>query len=151
MPALRPGAVQKEYQFFPHRLSQIPVSGPPRLTDDQLRAAVDYIHDNIRKSLELRSISRVRRDALWDAGLTCSLPDGFGCIPRLLSHAGVPIREDSLISRLTLDSASKQIALRMNAKSPFPPPKRRSDNSDLALYPKIVESLVRRVRLDNAQ
>jgi AraC-like DNA-binding protein len=34
------------------------LSGPPRLTDDQLRAAIDYIHDHIRESLELRSISR---------------------------------------------------------------------------------------------
>jgi len=32
--------------------------GPPRLTDDQLRAAIDYIHDHIGESLELRSISR---------------------------------------------------------------------------------------------
>ena len=35
-----------------------PLSGPPRLTDDQLRAAIDYIHDHIRESLELGSISR---------------------------------------------------------------------------------------------
>jgi AraC family transcriptional regulator len=35
-----------------------PLSGPPRLTDDQMRAAIDYIHDQIRESLELRSISR---------------------------------------------------------------------------------------------
>jgi AraC family transcriptional regulator len=35
-----------------------PLSGPPRLTDDQLRAAIDYIHDHIGESLELRSISR---------------------------------------------------------------------------------------------
>jgi AraC family transcriptional regulator len=34
------------------------LSGPPRLTDDQLRAAIDYIHDHIGESLELRSISR---------------------------------------------------------------------------------------------
>jgi hypothetical protein len=52
-------------------------------------------------------------------------------LPKLLSHAWVPIREDSLISRLTLESASKQIALRMNARSPFLSNK-RSDNSDLA-------------------
>jgi hypothetical protein len=38
-------------------------------------------------------------------------------LPKLLSHAWVPIREDSLISRLTLESASKQIALRMNAEA----------------------------------
>ena len=48
-------------------------------------------------------------------------------LPRPLSHAGVPIREDSLSSRFTLDSASKQIALRMNARCPFPANK-RSDN-----------------------
>jgi AraC family transcriptional regulator len=35
-----------------------PLSGPPRLTDDQLRAAIDFIHDHIQESLELRSISR---------------------------------------------------------------------------------------------
>ena len=35
-----------------------PLSGPPRLTDDQLRVAIDYINDHIRESLELRSISR---------------------------------------------------------------------------------------------
>jgi AraC family transcriptional regulator len=35
-----------------------PLSGPPRLTDDQLRVAIDYIHDHIGESLELRSISR---------------------------------------------------------------------------------------------
>jgi AraC family transcriptional regulator len=34
------------------------LSGPPRLTDDQLRAAIDYIHDHIGESLELGSISR---------------------------------------------------------------------------------------------
>jgi hypothetical protein len=38
-------------------------------------------------------------------------------LPKLLSHAWVPIREDSLISRLTLESASKQIALRMNGEA----------------------------------
>jgi hypothetical protein len=37
----------------------------------------------------------------------------------------------SLISRLTLQSASRQIELRMNARSPFPANK-RSDDSDLA-------------------
>jgi AraC family transcriptional regulator len=36
-----------------------PLSGPSRLTDDQLRAAIDYINDQIRESLELSSISRV--------------------------------------------------------------------------------------------
>jgi AraC family transcriptional regulator len=35
-----------------------PLSGPPRLTDDQLRTAIDYIHDHIRESLELGSIAR---------------------------------------------------------------------------------------------
>jgi AraC family transcriptional regulator len=35
-----------------------PLSGPPRLTDDQLRAAIDYIQDHIRESLDLGSISR---------------------------------------------------------------------------------------------
>jgi AraC family transcriptional regulator len=35
-----------------------PLSGPPRLTDDQLRTAIDYIHDHIRESLDLCSISR---------------------------------------------------------------------------------------------
>jgi AraC family transcriptional regulator len=35
-----------------------PFSGPRRLTDGQLRAAIDYIHDNIREPLDLHSISR---------------------------------------------------------------------------------------------
>jgi AraC family transcriptional regulator len=35
-----------------------PLSGQPRLTGDQLRAAIDFIHDHIQESLELRSISR---------------------------------------------------------------------------------------------
>jgi AraC family transcriptional regulator len=35
-----------------------PFSGPPRLTDGQLRVAIDYIHDHIRESLELGSIAR---------------------------------------------------------------------------------------------
>jgi AraC family transcriptional regulator len=35
-----------------------PLAGPPRLTDDQLRAAIDYIHDHVGESLELCSISR---------------------------------------------------------------------------------------------
>jgi AraC family transcriptional regulator len=35
-----------------------PLSGPLRLTDDQLRTAIDYIHDHIRESLELGSIAR---------------------------------------------------------------------------------------------
>ena len=44
--------------FAQLRRSQIPLSGPPRLTDDRLRAAIDYIHDHIGESLELRSISQ---------------------------------------------------------------------------------------------
>jgi AraC family transcriptional regulator len=35
-----------------------PLSGPRRLTDCQLRAAIDYIQDHIRDSLHLGSISR---------------------------------------------------------------------------------------------
>ena len=35
-----------------------PLSGSPRLTDDRLRAVIDYIHDHIGESLELGSISR---------------------------------------------------------------------------------------------
>lgn len=35
-----------------------PLSGPGRLTDRQLRAAIDYIQDHIRDSLHLGSISR---------------------------------------------------------------------------------------------
>jgi AraC family transcriptional regulator len=34
------------------------LSGPPRLTDYQLRAAIDYIQDHVRDSLDLSSISR---------------------------------------------------------------------------------------------
>jgi AraC family transcriptional regulator len=34
------------------------LSGPSRLTDDQLRTAIDYIHDHIGGSLELGAISR---------------------------------------------------------------------------------------------
>jgi AraC family transcriptional regulator len=34
------------------------LSGPPRLTDDQLRKAIDYIHDHIGEALDLSSISR---------------------------------------------------------------------------------------------
>lgn len=36
-----------------------PLFGPPRLTDDQVRATIDYIQDHVRESLDLRSISRV--------------------------------------------------------------------------------------------
>jgi AraC family transcriptional regulator len=32
--------------------------GPPRLTDDQLRRAIDYVHDHIGQKLDLDSISR---------------------------------------------------------------------------------------------
>jgi hypothetical protein len=39
--------------------------GPPRLTDDQLRAAIDYIHDHIGESLELRSISQAASLSWW--------------------------------------------------------------------------------------
>jgi hypothetical protein len=55
-------------------------------------------------------------------------------------------------SYLTLDVGfgSGQLVLRMNAKSPFPP-NGRSDNSGSGIISEIVESLVRRVRLDNAQ
>jgi AraC family transcriptional regulator len=35
------------------------LSGPQRLTDDQLRTAIDYIHDHIADPLELGAISRV--------------------------------------------------------------------------------------------
>ena len=35
-----------------------PLSGPPRLTDDQLRRAIDYIQDHIREALDLGSIAR---------------------------------------------------------------------------------------------
>src|SRR5258708_1957067 len=34
-----------------------PLSGSPRLTDDRLRAVIDYIHDHIGESLELGPIS----------------------------------------------------------------------------------------------
>ena len=34
------------------------LSGPPRLTDDQLRRAIDYIHDHIGEALDLASISQ---------------------------------------------------------------------------------------------
>jgi AraC family transcriptional regulator len=34
------------------------LSGPPRLTDDQLRRAIDYIHDHIGVALDLNSISQ---------------------------------------------------------------------------------------------
>jgi AraC family transcriptional regulator len=34
------------------------LSGPPRLTDDQLRRAIDYIHDHIGEGLDLGSISQ---------------------------------------------------------------------------------------------
>lgn len=34
------------------------LSGPPRLTDDQVRRAIDYIQDNIREALDLGSIAR---------------------------------------------------------------------------------------------
>ena len=34
------------------------LSGPPRLTDDQLRRAIDYIHDHVREALDLGSIAR---------------------------------------------------------------------------------------------
>jgi AraC family transcriptional regulator len=33
-------------------------SGPPRLTDDQLRRAIDYVHDHIGEGLDLGSISK---------------------------------------------------------------------------------------------
>jgi AraC family transcriptional regulator len=43
-----------------HNYAQVryPLSGPPRLTDDQLRVAIDYIQDHIRDSLDLGSIAR---------------------------------------------------------------------------------------------
>jgi AraC family transcriptional regulator len=41
------------YAQVRHRLS-----GPPRLTDDQLRRAIDYIHDHIGQTLDLGSISQ---------------------------------------------------------------------------------------------
>jgi AraC family transcriptional regulator len=43
-----------------HSYAQVryPLSGPPRLTDDQLRTAIDYIQDHIQASLELGSIAR---------------------------------------------------------------------------------------------
>jgi len=34
------------------------LSGPPRLTDDQLRRAIDYINDHVGEALDLGSISR---------------------------------------------------------------------------------------------
>jgi len=34
------------------------LAGPPRLTDDQLRRAIDYIHDHIGEGLDLGSISQ---------------------------------------------------------------------------------------------
>ena len=34
------------------------LTGPPRLTDDQLRRAIDYVHDHIGEALDLGSISR---------------------------------------------------------------------------------------------
>jgi hypothetical protein len=50
-------------------------------------------------------------------------------------------RRKILSSRLTLEPTCRQIALRMDATSPFPAIK-RSDASDLGRYPKMTESLV---------
>jgi len=43
-----------------HNYAQVryPLSGPRRLTDDQLRTAIEYIQDHIRDPLDLGSISR---------------------------------------------------------------------------------------------
>ena len=43
-----------------HSYAQVrfPLSGPPRFTDDQLRVAIDYIHDHLGDPLNLGSISR---------------------------------------------------------------------------------------------
>jgi AraC family transcriptional regulator len=43
-----------------HRYAEVRyrLSGPPRLTDGQLRRAIDYIHDHIGQALDLGSISR---------------------------------------------------------------------------------------------
>jgi hypothetical protein len=57
-----------------------------------------------------------------------TLNDKILLAARLTSHALFPNSPRSLMSRLTLNSASKQIALRMNARSPFLADK-RSDNS----------------------
>jgi AraC family transcriptional regulator len=35
-----------------------PLSGPPRLTNDQLRGAIEYIHENLRESLDLGSVAK---------------------------------------------------------------------------------------------
>jgi hypothetical protein len=51
--------------------------------------------------------------------------------------------KESLISRLTLESASRQIFLRMNARSPSPPINVRM-TPIWHDYPKMTESLVRR-------
>jgi hypothetical protein len=54
------------------------------------------------------------------------------CAPDFLTLSSFHVSpKDSLTSRLTLQSAFRQIALRLNARSPFPANK-RSDDSDLA-------------------
>jgi AraC family transcriptional regulator len=35
-----------------------PLSGPPRLTNDQLRGAIEYIHENLKESLDLGSVAQ---------------------------------------------------------------------------------------------
>jgi hypothetical protein len=69
--------------------------------------STDRARDRQQQMARETVAERVRRDALWDTGLSCSLPDGADCIAQA-PFAWVPIREDSLISRLTLESASKQ-------------------------------------------
>jgi AraC family transcriptional regulator len=34
------------------------LSGPPRLTNDQRRGAIEYIHENLRESLDLGSVAQ---------------------------------------------------------------------------------------------
>jgi hypothetical protein len=42
-----------------------PLSGPPRLTNDQLTAAIDFIHDHLGETLDLGSISRAAYQSAW--------------------------------------------------------------------------------------
>ncbi len=87
-----------------------PLSGPPRLTDDQLRVAIDFINDHLRESLELRSISRA-------AGLSefhfarlfkaaTGVPAGHICIAYLPRQRFEPIMF-SRFNQIRIDSRNK--------------------------------------------
>jgi AraC family transcriptional regulator len=81
-----------------------PLSGPLRLTNDQLRRAIEYIHENLRESLDLASIAqaaglsafhfaRLFKEATGDTPFQFVTHTRMECAKQFLRKTRLPISE----------------------------------------------------------